>query len=133
MWAPSNTAEHDRRAGLLERARRLIRQHGWVQHGLVDSDGRVSLAGAIDIARTDRDPCGWVPGLLTAAIHDLTGCAMPYPTWHAQRGRTVDEVLQLLDRAVQLLGDELEKVLVFQDEQKLQAAARRATATAGRR
>lgn len=83
---------------VLTRAAQLIRERGWIQGDFDDETGALCLWGAV---RTASRNLGGDAAELDAmdVLRDRTGNRdVSVPLWNDARGRTVGEVLRLLER-----------------------------------
>ena len=94
---------YDRRRDLSQESRDLlaaaeyIRAHGWCQrttYGSIDPQSSACIVGALWRVTQSHERTKHVSGIL---YHSLSGLSII--AWNDTRGRTVDEVLDLLERA----------------------------------
>src|SRR5437762_2416321 len=87
-----------------QQMKEVLRERGWCQFTLVDSQGRMCLAGAFNfVFYGSAKPSIWKVKDIHRAIRALERAsgftAVHFPDWNDHRGRTVEEVFELLDRA----------------------------------
>ena len=71
---------------------KYIREHGWCQGEYHATDGRVCLVGALDSCFSNDYTNGEY-----RAVQRKLGVAGPLSEWNDQEGRTVEEVLTILE------------------------------------
>lgn len=93
----SDLTAHD----VLTAAKSYLMRHGWVRVNYGDDGGPWCLVGAIQSAcRSVNAPDGDLFYAARTAVYDVTGSSMPVFVWNDVPGRTFDEVIAALDRAI---------------------------------
>lgn len=89
---------------ILADAKRLIEEHGWCQEIMHHIDGRHCMVGAILCAAGETPSDRW-PFTRTVAAQAAEEVVQQYlPSWNDKEGRTVEEVLAALDRAMEIVA-----------------------------
>jgi hypothetical protein len=76
------------RQNLLDAAQ-YIREHGWIQKAVKDSEGRVCLIGALQAVG------GWHNSDAPRRLREIVSCI---PEWNNADGRTKEEVIAVLEK-----------------------------------
>lgn len=90
---------------MLERMEERLRKHGWCQHRLIDLNGRRCLVGAASIAwpadgYTSNTWNGVFQRIQRTIGSDLSHCNQQAAVdWNNAEGRTIEEVLTMLQQA----------------------------------